>query len=766
MQAPSTTTPQSHHHRGRHTVKHLVLSLDIETYGSCTHGHDGTPLPEQTCFHPLKSLASDGVPPTHLILTCSLTSPQTEIPCPLPPHNWTESSLNMKPTATVVGTPTPKTVAVAVPAPAEATPSSKRRAPPAPAPTNITSSPGSSTAAEWLSSLTPGPTTVLQLHRKSHLRALRDLLSRTTILFGMNLPFDIIYLRTLPGFRSVLTDDKWIIDASWLNYLQNETTPERSLKDIGPALGIYRYDEDKTLRSGKRFPSPSDPGHLSYNAQDTHNSILAISELAHHIATEFPNTDKLSPYCLRSFSELAWTVIRMQESGVPLSRSALLSLERNHLRRVARLDHLLAKNHGILISGKGSGTSKDAFMENAFKELDASPTLSTTFGVPSIYEYPSIQYTKALKKLACSSLNRAIVAAGLPPETTTARALRRWSKREESNRIVSTYTFPLLRHKRNPKAIKPKESVALRVGSTDTLLAYPSIYIVPGSIKDTGDDRGGQIQGRLSARAPAVTTFPPAVKACVRSRFGTNGTIVGADLSQIELRTAALLSGDASLLRNYQENRDLHADRAVFIFGPSILNHPNFRCGDMRLDPRQWSKTFNFEDLYLAGAIAMQANLLEASGQLFPLSFFFSIIDSRATLRPGLHAWQQSIIAEANTTGYLVLPITGHSRWFFGAEKPNEIVNFPIQTTAALTMCAIQRRIHHLLPSINQRNSPVHLFTNWYDANYFDCRTTFLPTLRSIIEEAVTFVATQEYWAWISSHYGRTVPLKYEVTTH
>ena len=50
-----------------------ILSLDIETYGACQKAMDGTALPQQTVFHPVKSLQIDGVPPQHLVLTCALT---------------------------------------------------------------------------------------------------------------------------------------------------------------------------------------------------------------------------------------------------------------------------------------------------------------------------------------------------------------------------------------------------------------------------------------------------------------------------------------------------------------------------------------------------------------------------------------------------------------------------------------------------------------------------------------------------------------------
>lgn len=735
----------------------LALSIDIESYGACEKAADGTLLPKQTCFHPLKCIHHDKVSPEHLILTCAVTIAESEIPCPLKKPSRIDSLASSRRTG-LARSPASGTEAKQQTARGGATRTSSTRG---------SSSTGWSAPGAWLSSLSPGRTVVLNWWEESHRRALRRLLWEADVLLGMNLPYDFTNLRHYPGFNKVL-GHQWVIDVSWLNFLQCEVTPERSLKDIGPALGIYRYDEDKTVRGGRRFPHPEHADHREYNASDTHNSIIGVAELSRAILEEFPASDKLSPYCIKHFSELAWSVVRMQEAGVPLSIPALKKVEKYHSERTTKFDTLLKEKHGLVLHGKGSQLAKDQFLGRVYNRVDNSPEALAKFGVVSIHEHPIVGHTKELHKLQVTKGNRSVAIAALPSDDKDVRALRRWNKRDESNNIVSRYTYPLLRHKRNEKAVKPLENKIIRgIAPTRSVgLAFPSFYMVPGSVKDTSDSTGGQKQGRLSARSPAVTTFPAEIKKCVQSRWGDEGAIIGADLSQIELRTAALHSGDETLLRNYREGRDLHSDRAVYVFGPDIVNDPGWRSGDMRDDPRQWSKTLNFEDLYLAGARKMQSIMLEDSGRLFSLDFFHTIESSRSMLRPGLWDWQQRMIAEALRVGALILPVTGHSRWFLGAEKPNEIVNFPIQTTAAITMLAIQRRLHRLLPPLTQKRPDIYLFTNWYDAAYFDVKRLLIPDLEAMFAEAVEYVEKREYWAWMQEETGNEVPLKYEIKEH
>ena len=172
----------------------------------------------------------------------------------------------------------------------------------------------------------------------------------------------------------------------------------------------------------------------------------------------------------------------------------------------------------------------------------------------------------------------------------------------------------------------------------------------------------------------------------------------------------------------------------------------------------------NFADLFRSGPQTMQSQLLAMTGQNHPLEFFKGVADSRPHHRPGLWAWQEERIKEARSNGYVSLPFTGQSRYFMGGEKwdVNEIVNFPVQTTAGNTLLRIQSYLHKTMESLNARKPSAYMFLNIYDAVYIDCTKKHVPVIKYQVENAVNYVANNGYWAWLQDKCGRQIPLEYD----
>ena len=100
--------------------------------------------------------------------------------------------------------------------------------------------------------------------------------------------------------------------------------------------------------------------------------------------------------------------------------------------------------------------------------------------------------------------------------------------------------------------------------------------------------------GRLSMRNPALQTVPRATEkepygAAVRSSFISEEgkLLVIGDYSQAELRVLAALSEDPFLLKVYQDERDLHTEVAVAMFGSNWTKEQRVMC-----------KMFNFAYAY------------------------------------------------------------------------------------------------------------------------------------------------------------------------
>lgn len=615
---------------------------------------------------------------------------------------------------------------------------------------------------------------MFHLWNPTHLRCLRAWLLHLDTLIGMNIKFDLKVLRTFSSLLRTALPPRHhtLIDVSILNYLHNETRQEKSLKDLGPLFLIYAYTS--TLKEGHRFPHPLDPAFLSYQAQDPHNTLLATATLARHTLHSFPNSPKLSPFCLSFYSRTIWTCLLMEETGIPLCTRRLSRLHSFLTHRIAALT-AFAKSHSLTLSGKGSASSKLNLLTSLTAALESS-------GTP-ILSSPLLQLTPKRKTLSTSSANIDLILSHLPPTHESVPVLRAWQTLERHQKLLSSYTFPLLYHKRakRKKSDDPdRSSIVLPPPPGSTVgLTYPDWFPTPGATKDGGGSSGGTLQGRITCKNPAAQTFPAIIKSCIRSRY-PDGTIVSIDLSQIELRVAALLSGERSLLTAYAQNQDVHGRRAAAAWGaPELISRypslENIPLDKWKSNPffdrreRQVGKRLNFADLFRAGAAKMQLSVYDDVGELFPLHFFQSIVDSRPTLRPQLYEWQSRLIHEAHTRGHLMLPFIGQSRYFMGGEKfdENEIVNCPVQTTAGNLMLELQAAISARLPDPLRPGHHIRLFQNTYDALYFDVPPTQKPTLLTVIREEFDKLSTPNgYWGMLQEWTGNVCPIKYDVSEH
>lgn len=758
----------------------IALAYDIESYGIAAHDWWGQPLPQQQTpgkkdgrFHPIRSLRTDGVPLRSLILTASITL------CTVPP-TFTEWNLDA------------------------------------------------------LADIEPGPTIVFDMHRPTHLKMLSEWFKCCGTIMGMNLGFDLPYSRVFsPLLKYSIPLDATLIDASVCNYLQSEIRTARSLKTMGPVLKTHSYDEETQLKE-KRYPNPrwknpnTKVGVHEYNGQDTHNTILAIRELARRIRKADGDTPKLSPYSISFYSELLWSCVRMAEAGIPMSRGRLSTLMTRCMKDMEE-SAAEARTSGLLLNGKGSKKSKDTFIMDVVTEASAHTGTN-------VLSHPMLKLTDKKKEVSWSDQNRLLLRTMLPPDAPSQKLLKIVDRNSSAQKLIGSYILPLLHHKANdpddrsqsliphpPKDTCPcphcagsdlesltaepagssktpssslssalPSSGASRARSSTTSssstslpdvgIAYPTIYLVPTSSKDTSDEGGGQQQGRISFKKPAAQTFPKPIKECVTSRFGTTlGCIRSYDLAAAELRVAAVLSGEPSLVDAFNLNLDPHAMRAVATMGEAAFTEglpTDWQINDspgnklfkkLYNTPRQCFKHANFTDLNWGSADTLRRTILKKGGLLVSTAICEAAVASRSKVRPVLWKWQNEWVENTRRTHICLLPFTGQSRSFSGllqGNDVNECVNFPIQCLAANTMIRVQSYVHRALASLNTLAPPCHMFLNCYDALYFDTLKSFVPTLDKIMADAIAWVTTQDYWHMICQHYGHTVPLAYEGSTH
>lgn len=430
-------------------MDYRAISLDIETYGICTHAHDGTPLPTQGetkkngRFHPRKCMFFDGprgLRPEDLIQTVAITLIEEDTRCPRhavasDPMDSSEKP-SPTPTSSVKNTRPPRV-------PSSATSSGD---------SSNTLTPSSNLMAHgWdldsLTKLKPSSTMVFLMYLPEHRHRLAKWLMWAETLFLMNGPFDLGMLRHYdPIFRQALDGYRHLlIDVSALNYLQNELRPEKSLKNLGPVLRTHVYKDRPD-----RFESPDDSDEQFYNGSDTHNNILSIAELARRIAKDYPSSDKLSPFCIQHYSDAFWTVIRMSEAGMCMDRNQLLHLEQVALRKCEHAHTVSVARFNTRLQGEDSDKDKLALIERIC-------TYITRHVDPTIRDHPLFQLTEVQRKISINDVNRRLFEHILAPHSTDPEvaeyllALRLLGIHLRQQKLVSSYTYPLLRFARKDR---------------------------------------------------------------------------------------------------------------------------------------------------------------------------------------------------------------------------------------------------------------------------------------------------------------------------
>jgi DNA polymerase I len=187
--------------------------------------------------------------------------------------------------------------------------------------------------------------------------------------------------------------------------------------------------------------------------------------------------------------------------------------------------------------------------------------------------------------------------------------------------------------------------------------------------------------GRLSSQDPNLQNIPIRTKEGRRIRQAfiapPGHSLVAADYSQIELRIMAHLSGDASLLRAFAEDRDVHQATASEVFSTPLEQ--------VSADQRRSAKAINFGLMYGMSAfgLARQLNIARGDAQKY-MDLYFERY-------PGVRRYMEETRRQARETGYvetvfgrrLYLPEIQSRNAALRQYAERSAINAPMQGTAA-----------------------------------------------------------------------------------
>ncbi|MBV9913327.1 MAG: hypothetical protein JOZ93_12150, partial [Sinobacteraceae bacterium] len=274
--------------------------------------------------------------------------------------------------------------------------------------------------------------------------------------------------------------------------------------------------------------------------------------------------------------------------------------------------------------------------------------------------------------------------AGWLGETLSAAVLRQWSKtpggvlstrRDTFARMleqlppgVATTVTRLLDHKLVAKQLSAFGPNLLRKVHPATGRIHADFHLA------------GPVTGRMSCSNPNLQQIPRGPDFRVLFQAPPGRRLVVADYSQVELRVAAMIAGEAGLLAAYRAGRDVHAITAAILL--------NKRPEDVTKHERQLAKAANFGLLYGQGASGLRNYAASNYGVKISLR---EASQHRAAWRaayPAFPRWHDTSGFLAQQTLMAETPAGRWRRWRKDQFRTTESYNTPVQGGAAEAMLA------------------------------------------------------------------------------
>jgi DNA polymerase I len=253
--------------------------------------------------------------------------------------------------------------------------------------------------------------------------------------------------------------------------------------------------------------------------------------------------------------------------------------------------------------------------------------------------------------------------------------------------------------------------------------------------------QAGTTTGRMASQHPNLQNIPIKTERGRRIRDAfvvpERSALVAFDYSQVELRIAAFLSGDATMIDLFKRDADIHraVAAAMFAVAPEAVEY----------EMRRRAKVINFGILYGMGVNALRANLgvSRAEAQEYLTHYFQNF--------SGLAEYLEETKRSAARLGYTTT-FFGRKRYFEGirsripqvkASAERMAINAPIQGTQAdltkLAMIAVDRWITEA--GYEER---VHLVLQIHDELVYEIDEALLAEVRPQIIECMQSILSPE----------------------
>jgi DNA polymerase-1 len=255
--------------------------------------------------------------------------------------------------------------------------------------------------------------------------------------------------------------------------------------------------------------------------------------------------------------------------------------------------------------------------------------------------------------------------------------------------------------------------------------------------------QNGSTTGRFSSQDPNLQNLPIKTELGRRIRGGfiarKGYKLCAFDYSQIELRVAAILSGDKRMTEIFKEGKDIHAGVASFVFDVPIEK--------VTSEMRRQAKVINFGIIYGMGVTALRKNLggTREEAQKFYDNYFRQF--------SGVQKYLEEVKSLAVKNSYTET-LFGRRRYFpnINSKIPflknmaeRTAINAPIQGTA--TADIIKLAIRYVDEDLIKAKliDDVHLVLQIHDELVFEIKEGALEEAQMIIIKAMQGVLERSY---------------------
>lgn len=242
----------------------------------------------------------------------------------------------------------------------------------------------------------------------------------------------------------------------------------------------------------------------------------------------------------------------------------------------------------------------------------------------------------------------------------------------------------------------------------------------------------GAVTGRMASQNPGLQNIPirtergRAIRTAFIPRDGF--TLVGLDYSQIELRIAAILSGDQKLIAIFRSGRDVHTEVAAAVFKVAPEN--------VDREMRRRAKIINFGILYGMGVNALKTQLGTSTSEAHTFyDDYFSTFETLAQYLESTrgyarkHGYTETLFGRRRQFPEMKSPLP-----YVRAQAERMAINAPIQGTQADVIKLAMVRVNAFLEE-SGGTEDAHLLLQVHDELVYEVRDGRVEELAGKIRE-------------------------------